>query len=656
MAKKRIEFMIAAFRDGFQSIYGARVLTKDFLPAVEAAVEAGLMHFEAGGGARFQSLYFYCNEDAFEMMDAFRAAAGPEADLQTLARGINVVGLESQSSDIIKLHAELFKKHGISTIRNFDALNDVDNLDYSGRCIVGAGLRHEICVTMMGMPPGSSDDAHTPEFYMSVLRNILDAGIPFDSVCFKDASGTATPETVYHTIKQARAMLPPGIPLRFHTHETAGTSITCYRAALEAGADALDLSMAPVSGGTGQPDVAVMWHALRGTEFDLGIDIEAVLRAEEVFKKCMQDYFLPPEASRVEPMIPFSPMPGGAYTANTQMMRDNKILDRFPEVIAAMKDVVARGGFGTSVTPVSQFYFQQAFNNVMFGPWKRIAEGYGKMVLGYFGRTPVPPDTEIVALAAEQVGLDPTTRSPREINDEDPAKGVEAARRMLGEAAVPITDENIFIAATCREKGIAFLRGEAKLNIRKLAAGEARETITLDRKGAPAGGPAATGAPQREVAYRVTVDDRTYTILIDGKTATIDGTTYGIELHGEGVEHDGGDAGIHAATGARETTGSGFRQAAATRKRSARTQSAAAAHHLSHEGEIAITAPMPGAIIRINVKPGDEVAGGDVLLALEAMKMETEITAPVSSTVSSIEVSQHDTVSSGQTLLWLDRT
>ncbi len=132
---KRIRTMITAFRDGFQSVYGARVLTDDFLPAVEAAAAAGMDHFEAGGGARFQSLYFYCNEDAFDMMDRFRKAAGPNANLQTLARGVNVVGLDSQPRDIIRMHAELFKKHGITTIRNFDALNDVNNLDYSGRCI-----------------------------------------------------------------------------------------------------------------------------------------------------------------------------------------------------------------------------------------------------------------------------------------------------------------------------------------------------------------------------------------------------------------------------------------------------------------------------------------------------------------------------------------
>ena len=163
--------MNTAFRDGFQSVYGARVLTKDFIPAVEAAREAGMTYFEAGGGARYQSLYFYCQEDAFDMMDSFREAAGPDANLQTLARGVNVVGLESQSSDIIDLHAKMFKKHGMTTIRNFDALNDVNNLIYSGQAIVNAGLKHQVCVTLMQLPPGCTG-AHDPDFYEMTLRKI----------------------------------------------------------------------------------------------------------------------------------------------------------------------------------------------------------------------------------------------------------------------------------------------------------------------------------------------------------------------------------------------------------------------------------------------------------------------------------------------------
>ncbi len=258
---------------------------------------------------------------------------------------------------------------------------------YSGQCIVDAGCKHEICVTMMALPPGCTG-SHTSEFYIEVLRKILDSGISFNSICFKDASGTSIPKTVYETIRQARLLVPEGTHIHFHTHETAGMSISAYSAALEAGADGIDLSLYPASGGICQPDLVAMWHALRGTEFDLGIDIYKVMEAEKIFKECMQDYFLPPEAARVEPLILFSPMPGGALTANTQMMRDNGMLDKYSQVIDAMSEVVKRGGFSTSVPPVSQFYFQQALNNVVFGPWKRIAKGYGKMVLGYFGRTP----------------------------------------------------------------------------------------------------------------------------------------------------------------------------------------------------------------------------------------------------------------------------
>ncbi len=287
MAKKKIDVMITAFRDGFQSVYGARVFMDDFMPAVKATAEAGIDHFESGGGAMFQSPIFYANENSFDMMDMFRTTVGPEVNLQTLARGVNVVCLDSQPRDIIKLHAQMFKKHGVTTIRNFDALNDVNNLIFSGQCIHEAGLRHEVVVTMMSLPPDTpgADWAHTPAFYVDTLKKILAAGIPYDSVCFKDASGTSTPRTDYETIKQARALLGDSTPLRFHSHDTAGTCVAAYLAALDGGADCLDLSMAPVSGGTCQSDIISMWHALRGTDYDLGIDIDRMREAEEVFKE-----------------------------------------------------------------------------------------------------------------------------------------------------------------------------------------------------------------------------------------------------------------------------------------------------------------------------------------------------------------------------------
>ncbi len=590
MGKKLIKVMDTSFRDGFQSVYGARVFVDDFIPALQSAVDAGIRHFEVAGGARFQSPIFYCNENAFETMDKIRAAVGPDVNLQSLARGVNVVGLDSQPRDIINLHAKMFKKHGVTTIRNFDALNDVNNLIYSGQCIKDNGLNHEVTITMMELPIGC-EGAHDVAFYEKVLRNILESGLPFDSLAFKDASGTSNPRKVYETIKMAREILGTDAHIRFHSHETAGTALAAYLAALDGGADGIDLSMKPVSGGTAQPDIVSMWHALKGTEYDLGIDIEKILETEEVFKDCMKDYFLPPEALAVNPMIIQSPLPGGALTANTQMLRDNGLMDKYPEVVAAMKEVVEKGGFGTSVTPVSQFYFQQAFNNVMFGKWKKIAEGYGKMVLGYFGKTPCEPDAEVVKLAAEQLGLQPTTEKVVDLNDKDASKGIEAAKQMLKDAGLEETEENIFIAAACKEKGILFLQGKATIGVRK-------NEKTEEKSEASSNG------------YTVTVNGKKYAVAFEGDKATVNGKLYDFSVK-SGIE---------------------------------------ASQAVAGEGT-PVKAALPGVVLKVLVEEGDSIAEGDVIAVVEAMKMETEIKSPVGGTVKSVEIEVGNQVQTGQVLV-----
>ena len=592
MSKKTIHIMNTAFRDGFQSVYGARVLTEDFMPAVKVCAEAGQTHFEAGGGARFQAPFFYCNESAFDMMDRFREVAGPDANLQTLARGINVVGLESQSRDIIDLHAKMFKKHGMTTIRNFDALNDVNNLIDSAKSITNHGLKHEVVVTMMELPPGCSG-AHTVEFYMKTLQDILDAQIPFDSICFKDASGTSVPKKVFDTISAARKILPADTKIAFHSHETAGIGTVGYVAAIKAGADQVDCSLAPASGGTCQPDVATLWHALRGENYELDVDIDKMMEAAAVFKDCMSDYFIPPEAKAVEPMIPWSPMPGGALTANTQMMRDNNLMDKYEECISAMSEVVKRGGFATSVTPVSQFYFQQAFNNVIFGPWEKFAEGYGKMVLGYFGKTPVEPDSEIIELASKKMNLQPTKENPVDLNDADPKKGIDAATKLLIDNELDVTDENIFIAAACKQKGIDFLLGKVEVNgVRK---------HSLMPKEAEAGG---------DGTYSVSIDNKIYNVKINGDEAIVNGQSFNISVNDGDVEDSSNNS------------------------------------NGSSEGS-EIVSPMNAKVISVNLNVGDVVNEGDIVFIVEAMKMEVEVKAASSGKISSIDAKAGDQVSSG---------
>ena len=175
--QKKIDWLCTAFRDGFQSVFGARVLSKDYLPIVKEAVDAGVKNIEAGGGASFQASFFYNNENAFDVMDSFRKIAGKNVNLQTLARGVNVVALDSQSSDMIDLHAKMFKKHGMTTIRNFDALNDPENLIYSAKAIYKAGLKHQLCVAMMSLPPHCKG-AHTPEFYEARLKAFIKSKMP----------------------------------------------------------------------------------------------------------------------------------------------------------------------------------------------------------------------------------------------------------------------------------------------------------------------------------------------------------------------------------------------------------------------------------------------------------------------------------------------
>jgi pyruvate carboxylase subunit B len=591
---KKILFQDTTFRDGFQSYFGARAITEDFLDAVRAARKAGITHFEAGGGARFQSVFLYCGESAYDMMDKFYEAAGPGANLQTLARGISVVALEAQPRDMIDLHAKTFKKHYMTHIRNFDALNDVRNLTYSGAAIKNAGLHHQVVITMMEMPPGSEGAAHTPEFYIKTLNDILDSGLPYDSICFKDSSGVANPEKIYETVKQARKILGPKATLWIHTHDTAGVGVAQYRAAIEAGISGICLARTPLSGGTSQPDLLSMWHVLKGTNYTLDIDVNKILEANTILKHCLKDYFFPPEAMGITPEVLFSPMPGGALTANTMMMRDNDTLHLYPRVIEEMAECIAKGGYGTSVTPVSQFYFQQAYANVTLGKWKKITDGYGKMVLGYFGRTPVSPDSEIVKIASEQL--------KRPIFEGDPLDllepGIPKAKEILEANNIPVNDENLFIIGAFQtaggNKGLDFLQGKLKVNVKKItdtpSKAETAKAIVVPKK------------DKSDISsYTVTVSGKKYDVQVEEKTGEINSIkpSEPIKPETKGME---------------------------------------------------IKTNLSGNIYSIVATQGARVKKGDILLIIEAMKMENSILSPADGVLEEILVHKGDSVKDGQAL------
>jgi pyruvate carboxylase subunit B len=257
-------------------------------------------------------------------------------------------------------------------------------------------------------------------------------------------------------------------------------------------------------------------------------------------------------------------------------------------VIEAMSECVARGGFGTSVTPVSQFYFQQAYANVTQGAWKKITDGYGKMVLGYFGRTPVAPDPEIVKLAEEQLGKPVFNGDPLDVLE----PGIPKASQILEKEGLPLTDENIFIVGALAtpggNKGLDFLKGRKTINVRKVGP----ETE------APAQAPAPAPAADTPADYTVTVDGKAYQVTVEATTGEV--------------------------------------------------KTVSPAPTAKPENAVEVKAKLQGIVCEIYVAVGDAVKRGDTIMILEAMKMETPVVAPCNGTMASIEVEKEDVVKPNQ--------
>lgn len=609
---KKIRVMFTPFRDGLQSSFGGKVRLQDFLPAMEAsAKEVGIRHFEFGGGARYQAPYFYLAEDPFEDMKAIRNAVGPDVDLQILTRSVSGVTLTTQSIEGLKLQARLMAEYGTTWDRNFDYMNDVDNLIKTGQPIVDAGMHHQVAIALMGLP-FQSDKVHTPDFYINIGKRLLDSGMRIDSICLKDASGTTDPNTIYQTARGLKKIMPPEMPLWLHTHDTASTAVACYMAGVAAGCDGIDLSCRPMASGTVQPDVRSMAHALKGTGYSLDLDVAKIPMIESMLEELMKDYDFNPTTTTADARVLGFPMPGGAIGPNVHMMVKAGILDKYSDVLAEFPVVVEAGGAWTSVTPGSQQYWLQAFNNVLYGRWEKLDAGYGKAVLGYFGKTPLPPDPQVVKKASEQLNLPPFDGDPLEAAP----KNIEPAREALKERNLPVNDKNIFLVLASMvpgkkmelNEGIRLLTGKSKIDIPLKKKDEAVPAATPVAGPAPAAAPAITGP----VTTRCTVEEngvrRTFNITVE----PINGASQ--------------PAGSAAAVTAPPVSSNGGTPV-----------------HSSFAGLVEV--------VDVPVKVGDAVRKGQVVAAIEAMKARHDIKAPVDGTVAAVFVAIGDEIDARKPIL-----
>jgi pyruvate carboxylase subunit B len=546
-------------------------------------------------------------------MKAMREAVGPDVDLQILTRSVSGVTLTTQSIKGLELQAKLMKEYGTTWDRNFDYMNDVRNLINTGRPIVKAGMHHQICVALMGLP-FHSDTVHTAEFYTNIGKQLLESDIQIDSLCLKDASGTTDPKTIYDTCVALRKIMPPEMPLWLHTHDTASTAVACYMAGIEGGADGVDLSVRPMASGTVQPDVRSMAHALKGTGYSLEIDPAKMQPIEDMLNDMMKEYEFNPTTTTPDARVLGFPMPGGAIGPNVHMMVKAGILDKYSQVLAEFPVVVEAGGAWTSVTPGSQQYWLQAFNNVLYGRWKKIDAGYGKAVLGYFGKTPLPPDPKVVEIASKQLDLpvfdgDPLEAAPKNIGE---------AKKALEERNLPTDDKSTFLVLASMvpgkkmelNEGIRLLMGKPKIDI------PLKKKVEPSKEAAPAASAAGqvTSSFTGPVTTKCTVMEndisRVFTVTVEPVAAPAAGNPG---------------------------------PAVAVASPPPAAPAPATPVHSTFAGSVEV--------IEIAVKVGDKVSEGQMVAKVEAMKAEHEIRSPVEGTVSAVHVELGDEVDSSKPIL-----
>jgi len=539
-------------------------------------------------------------------MAKIRDTCGHDLDYQILTRSVSGVTLTTQSIEGLRLQAKLMAKYGTTIDRNFDYMNDVENLVATGKPIKDAGMHQQVAIALMGLP-FESDKVHNAAFYIGVGKRLLErherGDIKIDSICLKDASGTTDPNTIYETARGLKKIMPAGMKLVQHTHDTASLAVAQYMAGIDGGVDGVDLSCRPMASGTVQPDVRSLAHALKGTGYSLDIDVERVGEIERMLTADMKDYAWNPTTVAADARVVGFPMPGGAIGPNIHMMEKAGIADKYAAVLAEFPVVVEAAGAWSSVTPGSQQYWLQAFNNVMYGRWKQMDAGYGRAVLGYFGKTPLEPSKEVVDAASLQLDLRPFEGDPLE----KAPNNIPIAREAMEAKGIDVTDKNTFLVLSAMtptkkmeaNEGMRFLQGKGKLDIPLKKKDEAP-------KSAPAKTPSVgvlTTAIQTEVSVTEGGKTRVFRVSVGPNS----GSAGGAALGALSASDDGTD--VYSTFG----------------------------------GSVEVA--------DILVSVGDAVATGQAVAKIEAMKATHDIKAPCDGVVAAIHVAIGDEVDSETPIL-----
>lgn len=374
-------------RDAHQSLMATRLRTADILPIAEELDRVGFFSLEAWGGATFDACIRFLNEDPWERLRTFKVHI-PKTPLQMLLRGQNLVGYHHYADDVVEEFIRLAIKNGVSLFRIFDALNDIRNMATAINAVKKgkAHVQGTICYTV--------SPVHTIERFVQMAVELEKVGS--DSICVKDMAGLITPKAASDLIRALKKMVH--LPIGLHSHCTSGLAPLSYEAAIQAGVDILDTAMGPFSGGTSQPPTEAIVAALKDTEFDTGLDLELLAEISAHFTTLREKYhdLIDPIAQRPDVGALLHQIPGGMLSNLLSQLKEQKRIEKYPEVLKEIPRVRQDLGFPPLVTPTSQIVGTQAVLNVILGKrYARVTKEVKEYCLGFYGRTPAPIDPQI---------------------------------------------------------------------------------------------------------------------------------------------------------------------------------------------------------------------------------------------------------------------
>lgn len=599
---KSIQITDTILRDAHQSLLATRMRTEDMLPICAKLDQVGYWSLEVWGGATFDACVRFLKEDPWERLRQLRKAL-PNTRLQMLLRGQNLLGYRHYSDDVVEAFVERAAANGTDVFRIFDAMNDVRNLETAIRAVKASGKHAQgtLCYT--------TSPVHTVAAFVDQARRMGDLGV--DSIAIKDMAGLLTPYATGELVKALKEALTLDVVV--HSHDTAGVAAMCQLKAVENGADRIDTAISSMAWGTSHPGTESMVAALRDTPYDTGLDLELLQEIGLYFHAVRKKYHqFESEFTGVDTRVQVNQVPGGMISNLANQLREQGALNRMNEVLEEIPRVRKDLGYPPLVTPTSQIVGTQAFFNVLAGErYKTITNEVKLYLQGRYGKA---PGAICEQLRKQAIGQEEVIEvRPADLLSPELAR----LRAEIGDLAK--SEEDVMTFAMFPDIGRKFLE--------ERAAGTLVPEALLPMPSAD--GVAAVGGQGVPTAFSVDVHGETYQVDITG-----------IGLKSEGKRHfylsiDGVPEEVVF-----EASGDFVAEGGQRRRQAERP------------GDVSTT--MPGNIVEVLVKEGDQVRAGQGVLVTEAMKMETEIQAPIAGTVTAVRVAKGDRVNPGEVLIEIE--